>query len=252
MSKGTYSLTLIASTFVLMIFQPSANASNLKIDSFHSPSNLFTVKFSELKHMTFSNEEIRQSIDNINHVIYQVIFLNNMNGKKVAETKYYDVYGFNKSAGTMPVPQIFLGFEWSPDEDVVLVPTGDWASAPSSASFTAINLNPKYTWKQSSVMIDIQLWSNSSTAVGDMFTDCNYNVVKFDVKTGKVQILRKNIHVYGYQFLSFSKDSFITKEVLNNCRSDEDEKTYHPYCEKWNRQTLYSKDVTCPNIKIIP
>ena len=95
-------------------------------------------------------------------------------------------------------------------------------------------------------MMDIRLWANASTAIGDMETDCDYNVVKFDVQSGKVQILRKNIHVYGYQFLSASKDSFITKAVLNNCHSQEDEKHYYAYCENWNRNTLYSENITCP------
>ncbi|MDQ7057605.1 MAG: hypothetical protein Q9N62_03915 [Ghiorsea sp.] len=186
-----------------------------------------------------------QSIDDVNHVIYDVTFFNH-SGKKLAETKYYDVYGFNIAAGKDTPAHIFKGFEWSPNEDTVFVPTGDWASIPSSASYTAINLNPKYAWKQSAIMMDIQLWANASTAVGDMETDCDYNVVKFDVQSGKVQVLRKNIHVYGYQFLSASKDSFITKAVLNNCRSEEDEKHYYAYCEKWNRNTLYSENITCP------
>jgi hypothetical protein len=213
----------------------------------YSPTHRFTVQIEALEHVTYTKEEQIESIFNVNHVKYKISFINK-NGKKVAESSYVDVYGFQQGATPANPLEVITWIRWSPNDDMAILPAEGWASAPGTESQDVINLNPEFSWQKSIIKMDLKLWANAYTAIGDSHEDCDYNVLKFDVKTGESQVLRKNIHVYGYEILKVNKDSFITKAVLNNCMSDEDVEHYYPYCERWNLTTLHSKDITCPDV----
>lgn len=213
---------------------------------FKSPTGKYEVVIRELEHKKFTREEALKDVDNTNHVLHEVRFHDIGNPKYAPiKGKFADVYGWSPGDKPTPPETIFKWFEWSPKDDVVILPVEGWASAPGTNARKAIALNPSLKWKDADVALDNTVWADDWNVVGDLHADCNFQVDRFDAKIGETSPVKAAESPVGYVIKSKSGGKILIDQVLDNCRSEEDFKKFIPKCYSLNLDMLKIEGASC-------
>jgi len=238
---------LAATTFLAPLCLTSLpGADGGSVASFVSPGGRYEVRFEARVHRTFTKEEQLQALDNMNHIEYEVTFSRVDSGKVVVATPYVDVYGFNSSGKPTPVSSLFSWFEWSPEEDFVVVPAEGWASAPGTPENKVFALNDQLGWLESWLCMNHVTWVNPLLAVGDRHRDCDYSVDTFDGRTGKQQPVVQPDSPIGYQIAAASERQMLIRKVLDNCASAGVRQTFQEQCLSLDLDTMEVSPAPCP------
>jgi hypothetical protein len=216
-------------------------------DTLASPGGKFRVAFQVVGHRTFTAEGSLRALDNVNHVEYALAFLRVADGSIAAEATYSDVYGFPPGAGPTALDVLFSWFDWSPEEDFVLLPIEGWASAPGTPERMAISLTDSLAWSRASITMDTLLWASPMVVVGGRYSDCDYAVDIFDGNTGRLRPLdRPSESPIGYEISAVEGGTVIIRRVLDNCASNEEREAWVAECRAVDLDTFLSRPVPCP------
>lgn len=206
---------------------------------FLSPSGKYKIIFTELEHRKFSMPA--RDIDEKNHVVYRIDFLDKSSNVLLVSTGYADVYGETDTSKPTDQKLLFQGLEWSPNEDFVILPNEAWASAPGTAVRTAMALNPKLPWKKAEFAFDKFIWTDDLRGIGDRHDDCEYEVSKFDGRFGKTIPIKKAASPIGYELISVQKNKALIGQVNDNCGEYQP-----PVCFWYDLFTKKENRVLCP------
>ncbi len=209
---------------------------------FSSPSGKFSVELREISHVKFQQHN---DIDEVDHIIYSIIFRNKSNRSKI-EAKYSDIYGWCNGKSNA-VQDIYQSFIWSPDEDFVILPEEHWAGPPSSPYRMAVNLNRKLNWSSAKTHMDIKLWADDFRVIGDMHDDGDYRVVLFNGKTGHEETIKSrgsDEYQFGYHVLSANKPIVIIEKIPDNYAGDMEH--FIKECETLDVNSMILKKIACP------
>lgn len=240
----------------LTIFIFSSRAECTQSHTFVSPKGKYKIIFTELEHRKFSCEEQKESIDNVEHVVYRIDFFNAENNVLVKTVTYTDVYGWDKNCGAIlddahdsdknsgAISQNYIlnYMLWSPKEDFVVLPVEGWASAPGTDRRTVIALNSKLLWKDSDFVFDKFVWVDDFIGIGDMHEDCHYEVSFFDGKQGITVPIKEANSPIGYELISYKGTKALIKKVLDNCA----EKYEPPVCFLFDVVKKKEERISCP------
>jgi hypothetical protein len=222
------------------------HSSDLGADStanlFQSPAGKFSVEFRKISHVKFDEH---MDIDQVDHIIYSVTFLNKSNSSKI-ETKYSDVYGWCNDKPN-EVKDIYQSFIWSPRENFVILPEERWAGPPSSPYRMAINLNSKMNWSSAKTHIDIKLWADDFRVIGDSHDDGDYRVVLFNGKTGQMETIKSrgtDEYQFGYHVLSANKPIVLIEKIPDNYAGDAEH--FIKECETLDANSMILTKIPCP------
>jgi hypothetical protein len=211
-----------------------------------SPGGDYEVEFRTLEHKQFSGAERNKDSDHIDHVKYQLVFFAKGSNREMASLVFHDVYGLDQNPHPATAEELFKQWVWSPAEDfVILIPEG-WPSAPGTEAVDAVALNKKLKWKKGKVQLDHGVWVDSMRVIGDLHADCQFEVVMFDGLSGKTTTLKAGKSPAGYQIRAHAHRALLIEKVLDNCRSEEQQKTFKPECFMLSLDTLKDKPATCP------
>jgi len=237
--------TMISIVVLLLIIIPMESCVFVKTDKnlFLSPSGKFSVEFREINHFKFTT---MNSADDVNHIIYAITFYKKSDGSKI-ETKYTDVYGWHINSKPTAVKSIFQSFNWSPNEDFVILPEEHWSGAPSSPYRGALNLNHNLNWSTGKVHMDIKMWADDFRVIGDIHDDGDYRVVLFNGKTGKQETVKSrgaDEYQFGYHVLSANKPIVLIEKIPDNYAGDTEH--FIKECETLDVYSMILKKTSCP------
>jgi hypothetical protein len=212
---------------------------------FVSPGGKYEVQFEEIAHRTFTREEQLQNLDNMNHINYEVTIVRIDTGMSVATVKYSDVYGFNQPPEPTPLERLSRWFDWSPQEDFVVLPVEGWASAPGTPEARVLALNDELGWSESWFTLEKVTWADALVAVGHRHSDCDYSVDVFDGRIGKQKAVVEKSSPIGYQIESISARQVAIRRVLDNCASQERRNAFERQCLSLDLETLTVSPEPC-------
>jgi hypothetical protein len=155
---------------------------------------------------------------------YTVCFTNRITHQTFS-SEYHDIYG---SRAPKRISALASYFRWSPSEEFVVFPEEDWPKAPGAPQHIILNLDPSFPWKDALVRMELTLWIDSLTVIGDAHDDCDYSVVIFNGRTGKTIPLTDDSSRIGYSLVGLKNEQVFIKTLLDNCRSPEDESHFTP------------------------
>jgi hypothetical protein len=179
--------------------------------TFVSPKHKFLIKFEEIGRNTFPDSTE-------NNIRYRLTFTNN-NSRKKSVIEYHDVHWDRKPTELINIVDSII---WSPSEDFVILPEEDWQRAPGSSEHHVLNLNPKFSWPESTMIMEPSVWLDSLTILGDSPEDCDFSVSMFNGRTGETVCIKESNSPLGFTLTGIEGDEVLIKTVLDNCQSDDD------------------------------
>ncbi len=207
-----------------------------------SPSKQILVELTQTEHYLAKGEG---HIEDLNHVKYAVVF-KDLLGEELARSTYADVYGWDSLAVPVNPQKILSFFEWSPEEDFVLLPPEDWASYMGPFP-VAVNLRRDKLWETREI-VALDGWLSPTKFYMGRGLDCDFSVALFDAISGKETMIRKDEGLFGYVIVEDDGAGHIViKHEPNNCATDEHRKEFVVSCERWDLNTLDFEEVECPN-----
>jgi hypothetical protein len=212
---------------------------------FTSPGGRYEVVFKELEHARFSAEEMKQSADNVNNVLYRISFYGAGESEPVAEVEYHDVYGWEPDAKPTSTADLFKAILWSPQEDFAVLDAEGWASAPGTPERKAVALSLKLRWRTAPFILDEPLWADALRAVGSLHNDCEYAVMEFDGASGQMRAVMAADSPIGYEIDGTTGRKVEIRQVLDNCRTEEMEKSFTPECLTLDLDTMRTSPAAC-------
>jgi hypothetical protein len=204
--------------FSLCVIAKSFSGSQEQDSVYFSPSGRFSVKFAFLKHSKFENPK---DLDETNNIKYQITFRDGRSGQS-QKFDYHDVYYGKPNSPDA----IFKGIIWSPSENFAVLPEEGWPRAPGAPQCKAVNLDTNYKWSMSDFHMDRLIWLDSISAAGMAYDDCDYSILLFDGATGRTTSIKEGESPIGYEIISLKDDTLYIQTVLDNCRSEGDEKKF--------------------------
>jgi hypothetical protein len=207
-----------------------------------SPTGRYIVRIKELHH--YIAPPHTGNVDDVNHVRYAIIFLNtNSTNYKIAD--YNDVYD---ASGPTGKKQIFSSILWSPKDDFAVLPEEGWSRAPGTSYRTTINLNSNNTryWTKGEFHMHDIFWVDDLRVFGNVFDDCEDYVSLFDGKSGETKSIVSSKSPIGYSIITTKNRKLIIKSRLDNCSTDEDEKTFIAECISLDMDSLQKEKIKCP------
>jgi hypothetical protein len=212
---------------------------------FTSPGGRYEVVFKELEHARFSAEEMRQDADNVNNVLYRISFYRVGESGPVAEVTYRDVYGWEPDAKPTSTADLFKAILWSPQEDFAVLDAEGWASAPGTPERKAVALSLKLRWRTAPFILDEPIWADALRAVGNLHSDCEYAVMEFDGASGQMRAVMAADSPIGYEISATDGRKVEIRQVLDNCRTEEMEKSFTPECLTLDLDTMRTSPSAC-------
>jgi hypothetical protein len=219
--------------------EPTADA------RFVSPGGRYELRFEEIARRTFTREQQLQRLDNTDHIDYEVTITRIDTRTPVATFPYSDVYGFNQPSEPTPLKELSRWFDWSPEEDFVVLPVEGWASAPGTPNAKVLALNDELGWSESRFTLDKVTWINSLVAVGDRHNDCDYSVDVFDGRTGEQKAVVEKTSPIGYKIESITARQMLIRRVLDNCARTELRETFEQRCLSLEFDTMTVSPEPC-------
>lgn len=223
-------------------------------NTFKSPTGRYVVQIKEVHHHIASESEKAGNVDIANHIRYSIVFLNT-SGPNYYMADYTDVYEYtpNKPPGPTDKKQIFSSITWSPKDDFAILPEEDELRAPGTPYRVTINLNLHNIksgthgfWSKGSFHMDDLVWADDFRVFGNVYDDCEYYVSMFDGKHGETKIIVQSKSPIGYSVVMIKNRKLIVKSSLDNCSTDEDEKTFIPECQSVDMDSLQKEKLQCP------
>jgi hypothetical protein len=212
---------------------------------FTSPGGRYEVAFKELAHARFSAEEMKQDADHVNNVRYAVSFYPVGGAEPVAEAEYCDVYGWEPDAKRTPTADLFKAILWSPQEDFAVLDAEGWASAPGTPERKAVALSRKLGWRTAPFILDDLIWADALRAIGNSHNDCEYAVMEFDGASGQTRAVMAADSPIGYEIGGTTGRKAEIRQVLDNCRTEEMEKSFTPQCLTLDLDTMRTSPSAC-------
>ena len=212
---------------------------------FTSPGGRYEVAFMELEHTRFSAEEMKHNVDSVNNVRYRISFYRMGESEPVAEVEYHDVYGWEPDAKPTPTPDLFKAILWSPQEDFAVLDAEGWASAPGTPERKAVALSSKLRWRTAPFILDEPVWADALRVIGNSHNDCEYAVVEFDGASGQMRPVMAADSPIGYEVDGTTGRKVKIRQVLDNCRTEEMEKTFAPECLTLDLDTMRTSPSPC-------
>jgi|GEM_PF-2258345 len=222
------------------LFPSNIFGDNKVKQKFLSPAGKYEVVFTEIEQRKFT-KQFETGVDDVNHIIYRIDFLDKRTNTLLTSVKYTDVYGFDSEKQT-PIKYLFNGMTWSPKEDFVILPEEGWASAPGTVATAVIALNPRLPWKESRFAFDKFLWIDDFNVIGDRHDDCCYEIGRFDGATGEDVPVKECKSPIGYELISVQNKKAFIRQVTDNCR----ERDLPLICFWYDLVTQKEKRASCP------
>jgi hypothetical protein len=239
------SLTVAALVVFACVSAPVVGTEPTTDSRFLSPGGKYELMFEEIARRTFTREEQLQRLDNTDHIEYEVTIIRIDTGTPVATFPYSDVYGFNQPSEPTPLKSVSRWFDWSPEEDFVVLPVEGWASAPGTPEAKVLALNDELGWSESWFTLDEVTWADALVAVGDRHNDCDYSVDVFDGRIGKQRAVVEKTSPIGYQIESVSARQMLIRRVLDNCARTERRETFEQQCLSLDLDTMTVSPEPC-------
>lgn len=212
---------------------------------FVSPKGRYEAAFTELERKKYTMDDLTQDFDNVSNILYRIDFFKKHGDAPISSTNYHDVYGWEEGAAPASLEVLFKMIEWSPEEDIAIIPDEGWAGAPGTAARKAISLDPKLEWKEAVFAFDGFFWTDGVSGIGDRHGDCDYSVERFDGKTGKTVSVKPSESPAGYEFVSVRFDLLTIRKVMDNCAELEKFNT-PPDCFILDLNTKKETPIPCP------
>jgi hypothetical protein len=212
---------------------------------FRSPGGRYEVTFKELAHTRFMAEQMKQNVDNVSNVRYRVAFFPVGESGPVAEVIYYDVYGWEPDAKPTPPEDLFKAILWSPEEDFAVLDAEGWASAPGTPDRKAVALSLKLRWRTAPFALEEPIWVDALRVIGNSHKDCEYAVVEFDGVSGQMRNVMAPDSPVGYEIRGTNGRKVEIRQVLDNCRTEEMQKSFTPECLRLDLDTMQKSPSTC-------
>lgn len=212
---------------------------------FTSPSGKHTVAFTELENRKYGKEEMLEDIDNVSNVLYRVEFFVKGGVDPVASSSYADVYGWEAGGKPESVSSIFKKLLWSPKEDFVIFPEEGWAAQLGASQSRVLALNPGLGWETAEVSVGTIEWLDELSFVSDYHFDCDYGILRFDGREGKVFSLKESESPIGYELAAVKHGKVIIRMLLDNCGMQD----LPPRCFTRDLSTGSEAPVACPTRK---
>ncbi len=212
---------------------------------FVSPRGLHEASFTELERKKYTMDDLTADFDNVSNVLYRVDFFKRQGVVPAASTTYHDVYGWEEGAAPASLEGLFKMIEWSPDEDMAIIPDEGWAGAPGTAARKAVSLNPKLEWKEAAFAFDGFFWTDALSGIGDRHDDCDYSVERFDGRTGKTVPVKPSESPVGYELVSSRLDLLTIRRVMDNC-AELEKLDAPPECFILDLNTKKETPIPCP------
>ena len=242
MKASVSALLLAISCFNLLAEEPT----------FRSPAGRFSIELHELAHRKFSDSHAIDHAEGYNrpavdHVKYSITFRARSNGF-TATAHYTDVYGWHAPpAKPSPLAKIVEAFTWSPNEDFVVLPEEQWIGEPRPPHRIAITLDTTSSWKTAALDMELTVWVDDHTVVGNSHYDCDYRVSIFNGYTGKQRSTpRRAQGSVGYSLVAMTPSGVLVKTVLDNCGTTPERQHFIEKCAFLNVGSLSRTPTTCP------
>ncbi|MFC2139646.1 hypothetical protein ACFLR4_03195 [Bacteroidota bacterium] len=233
--KSAFSILMLAAAAFTLI------ACGQNADSFKSPKENFKVTFEVIEDYKSKGSG---DLDDISYVKYKISFFDK-EGNYITEGEFKNVYGWSEDAKPRAIDKIFHDFTWSPNEDFVILPEAEEASAPGSPNYKVVNLNPKMKWKYADIRMYIEAWYGDMLLFGNVKDDCHNQVEVFNGETGKTGVVAAAESPVGYEIFDVKGDVLFIRSLLDNCRMEEDEEGFRQKCFEYNIQNGELKENPC-------
>lgn len=236
-----HATALFVSFFLLCGF-PQAFADAVHQEKFASPSGNYAVVFTEMEHRKYSKAEMLEDLDSVSNVLYRVDFIARGGADPVASSSYADVYGWATDGRPEKASSIFKKLIWSPKEDFVIFPEEGWAAEPGSSQTRVVALNPGLGWETAEVPVGTIEWLDELSFMNGYHFDCDYGILRFDGREGKVYSFKESESPIGYELVSAKKGKVVIKMLLDNCGMQD----LPPRCITRDLATGEEKHLPCP------
>ena len=207
---------------ILTLFSTSIAADLPSTDTtFSSPTQRYSITFKRIKNVTYKRHD---NIDEFNHIIYTICFLEGATSRQF-HAKFVDVYNKRKPS---QIKDIFKNIDWSPKDDIAILPEEDWASYPVPHRYTAVNLTGRYSWKISRFQLTDFKWINSIEAIGNNENDCHNGIGFFNGRSGKSCEIISPSSPNGYRVHAKTDSGLVIITSLDNCATIDQSKHFVP------------------------
>lgn len=241
---GRISSVMVLLAIAILAAAPTASGKEAA-RRFVSPKGIHEAAFTELEQKKYTMDDLTKDFDNVSNILYRIDFFKRQGDAPVASTNYHDVYGWEEGAAPASLEALFKMLEWSPEEDMVIIPDEGWASAPGTAARKAVSLNPKLEWKEAAFAFDGFFWTDGLSGIGDRHDDCDYSVERFDGKTGKTVPVQPSESPAGYELVSVRAGLLTIRKVMDNCAPLE-KLNAPPDCRILDLNTRKETPLPCP------
>jgi hypothetical protein len=201
-----------------------------RAERFKSPGGKFEVVFEEVEHRKFSEADLLRNLDQVSHIRYRISFQEAGEQTTARRLEYADVYGWEREAKPTLIENLFKAILWSPDEDYAMLDAEGWASAPGPPDRRAVALNRELQWSVAPFRLTDLIWADRFRVIGNSYADCDYSVVEFDGSTGQTRAIHEAESPVGYEIRTSVGKKALLRKVLDNCRTEDVERTFVPEC----------------------
>lgn len=227
---------IVTATFLIF-----ASVDSYAAERFTSPSGRYEFTFTEIEHVKYPSGRVKD-INEVSHIAYRIDFFKKKEKTAAASVNFNDVYGWESDGKPTKIKKLASMLVWSPKEDFVILPDEGWASAPGTENSIVVAVSTKLPWKTSEFAFDTFIWIDDLTVIGDSHKDCDYSVTKFDGKTGTAVTVMGSQSPVGYEIVSSNKGRLLIREVLDNCRVEDQP----PACFTYDLKTQKKIEIPCP------
>lgn len=113
----------------------------------------------------------------------------------------------------------FKLIEWGPGEELVQLPLEGWLTYPGTSRMHLVSLTPVLKWKSKYWPARRSIWLDSLNLIGDLHSDCQYEVGVFDGKSGGIEIIKKDRDNLGWEIVKETPEGILLAKVPNNCNA---------------------------------
>jgi len=231
-----------AALFLVLAGGAQAVADTVRQEKFSSPSGNYAVVFTEMENRVYSKAEMLEDLDSVSNVLYRVDFIAKGSAEPAASSSYADVYGWATDGRPEKTSSIFKKLIWSPKEDFIIFPEEGWAAEPGLSHTRVVALNPGLGWETAEVPVGTIEWLDDLSFVSGYRFDCDYGILRFDGREGKVFSLKESESPIGYELVSAKNGKVVIRMLLDNCGMQE----LPPRCFTRDLESGEEKHLPCP------
>ena len=201
------------------------------IEEFYSPQGKYRVSFKRLDHMLYKDGS-PIGPDGVKVVLWEIEVFDKDDQAMLAAIKYTDVYGWRKDAVPDTAKEILDQFEWSPEEDFLILPIEGWSSAPGTVGRDVVAINTNLDWGDKRIVqlyVDEYFWIDDLRVLGDYHDECDHGVHIFDGNIGSTRLIKggKSIPAedgsgayptgISHEMISYKDGKVYIKQLYDNC-----------------------------------